>query len=400
MKPELRLQLLEILNGNNKGVLAEVYRTLTLPVATPYAAVVSLRNRLYDWQILASHAAQRPVIAIGNLTLGGVGKSPLVAWIVDYLIKQKLSPAVVSRGYHAKRQANLYDQPLTSDAAEPSPGQDAFKEYKFMNDEAQEFALKFPQVPYFLGSDRVAVCNALTQSHPQVDVILLDDAYQHRRIRRNCNILVIDALNPFGGDLVFPSGFLREPLEGIRRADLIVLNRGDLVNNAARDAIRSKIKRFNPTAGWIVVAQQPVEIFQYVNPQDSSTPNVATPQSLPYHVWREQNVNLCAAAFCGLGAPRGFEKTLTAEQIRLAAFLPFPDHFAYDLATVEYLNDQAEKCRADYFLTTMKDFVKLKKLANKLSRPLFALKIGVEFLQGEKIFCQTILTSLQSAPSV
>ncbi|MBQ7814392.1 MAG: tetraacyldisaccharide 4'-kinase, partial [Thermoguttaceae bacterium] len=187
------------LDGSAQTPVAQLFRVAASLVATPYSGVVRLRNRLYDAGLLRASQAPRPTISVGNLTLGGVGKTPFVGWLADYFTQTSQSPAFISRGYQAKRQRELFARvdavptPRSPQTAEPLKSQTPenaqtvssprsnlarFSQFQHFNDEARELALLFPETPHFLGSNRLEVASALVEARPDVDVLLLDDAFQ------------------------------------------------------------------------------------------------------------------------------------------------------------------------------------------------------------------------------
>ncbi|MBR2004064.1 MAG: tetraacyldisaccharide 4'-kinase [Thermoguttaceae bacterium] len=410
------------LDGTTQSLAAQTFRLAASFVATPYSGVVRLRNRLYDLGLLRSSKAPRPTISVGNLTLGGVGKTPFVGWLADFFTQTAQTPAFISRGYQAERQRELFARvdaaqttfsPQTAKTLKPlQASEDAqtvpisrldlgrFAQFQHFNDEARELALLFPETPHFLGSNRVEVAAALVEARPDVDVLLLDDAFQHRRIKRDLDVVLLDALNPFGGGRVFPAGFLREPIAGLARADVVLLNRADLVSVERRRAIRSEVERRNPAALFAEIAQIPRFIFSRRDAINAPFPCAADPPQVDgasatfappcpsslvredFATWRATRRGSRFLAFCGLGAPSGFRKTLETNELTPTSFVAFPDHCAYSANDFASLAAEAERIGADAILTTAKDFVKLPE-ATLAGRPLFALGIGVEFLSGE-----------------
>ena len=306
----------------------------------PYAAVMRLRNRLYDWGTLASCRAGVPVISVGNLTLGGTGKTPLVEWIARRLSGLGLRVAVISRGYGAG-------------GGRP-------------NDEALELARKLPGMLHLESPDRMSAARqAIRES--QCQVILLDDAFQHRRIARDLDIVMLDALEPFGFGHVFPRGTLREPVAGLRRAHVVVLSRAEVLDAPGREEIRGEVQRLAPQADWAEVVHAPRALIS------------AGGQQQPLESLRGTRL----AAFCGLGNPAGFRHTLEACGYEVAGFREFPDHHRYTNADVAWLAAWAERLGAAALVCTHKDLVKLgcEQLGG---RRLWAVQIALEFLSEGK----------------
>ncbi len=187
----------DIVSGRRRGAAAAVVRGAAALVEPFYAAAVRRRNRRYDRRAAAAHSAGVPVVSVGNLTLGGTGKTPMVRWIAQWFHSRGVRVAVVSRGYGSKAGR--------------------------ANDEALELERLLPDVPRLQNPDRVAAAREAAESLG-CRAIVLDDGFQHRRIARDLDIVLLDATEPFGFGHVFPRGTLREPIEGLRRAGVVVLS--------------------------------------------------------------------------------------------------------------------------------------------------------------------------------
>lgn len=280
-----------------------------------------------------------PVISVGNLTVGGTGKTPMVEWLARWFRERGVRVAIISRGYGAEAGS--------------------------LNDEALELEQKLPDVPHLQNPDRVeAGLTAVEEFETQL--ILLDDAFQHRRIHRDLNIVLIDALEPFGYGHLLPRGLLREPVANLKRADVIALSRSDAVDEATRAAIRSKAMKHAPQAAWLEVAHRPHSLL-------SSAGEESSVDSL--HGQR-------VAAFCGIGNPAGFRHTLDELGAEVVGFREFPDHHGYLRTEIEGLSSWIVSLQVDAVVCTHKDLVKV--CLNSLGdRPLFALRIGLEISHGE-----------------
>lgn len=203
-----------LVDGSARGFGPALARAALTGLSVPYAAAVACRNAAYDHGLLAAHAGGVPVVSVGNLTLGGTGKTPLVAWLARTWLERGLRPAIVSRGYGAARGAR--------------------------SDEAAELAIVLPDVPHVADRDRVAaVRRAAAQA---AEIVVVDDGFQHRRLARDLDILAVDATDPWGCGRLFPRGLLREPLSGVTRAHAVVLTRADAVARDERLAIRRRLE--------------------------------------------------------------------------------------------------------------------------------------------------------------
>ena len=181
----------DLVSGRRKGLLATLARGVLRVVEVPYTIAVSMRNRRYDRGTAEVHNVGVPIITVGNLTLGGTGKTPMVKWLAQRFQNAGLRVAIVSRGYGAAEGKH--------------------------NDEALELAQALPNVPHIQNRDRVAAAQQAIREFKS-QLMLLDDGFQHRRLGRDLDIVLLDALEPFGFEHVFPRGTLREPLAGLQRA--------------------------------------------------------------------------------------------------------------------------------------------------------------------------------------
>ncbi len=332
----------EILSGRRRGVGAGVLRGVLDVGEWFYAAAIRRRNRRYDRGLATIHRVGVPVLSVGNLTLGGTGKTPLVHWLARWFSERGIRVAVASRGYGA------------------TAGQ--------LNDEARELQRSLPNVPHLQDPDRVAAARqAIAAGGAQL--IVLDDGFQHRRLARDLDVVLLDALEPFGFGHVFPRGWLREPVEGLRRAGVVILSRADLLDAAGRAAVWQAVRQHAPEAVEAEVIHAPRRLIS------------ATGGEMPLDGLKGQPV----AAFCGIGNPAGFRHTLEACGCRLLGFRAFSDHHRYTPADSAQLSDWAKGLGASLLLCTGKDLVKLSP-DRFGDPPLWAIGIEIEFRSGFEPF--------------
>ncbi len=203
------------------GPLPGYMAPLTIPASWIYGAAVAARNARLD-RGGGVAAIDRPVVSVGNLTAGGAGKTPMVAWIADLLGAHGRKPVIAMRGYGAR-------------PPEPS-------------DEEAEYALRLPDVPVVADPDRLSALRRFLDANPAVDSVLLDDGFQHRRLARDLDLVLIDATRETLGDRLLPAGFLREPPSALRRADAVVVTRAVRVDDAIAAKIRAAHGR--PPVAW------------------------------------------------------------------------------------------------------------------------------------------------------
>ena len=391
MNASFSSKLRGFVDGSDVSLPARIFRTAGLPLSLLYSSLARIHHLTYDLGFRKSLRVPCVVISIGNITMGGVGKSPFVAKLTEILQAQGKTPGLISRGYKASSHQLQHESRVTPKMDE------RYQDYLIFNDEAKEFSLQFPDVPYFLHPDRRQAAKALLSYKSEIDVIVLDDAYQHRKIARDFNVLIIDALNPFGGRHVAPSGFLREPLSAIARADFIILNRADLISDSAKADIKTTIKKYAKTNLCGEVCQRPFNIYPKNNSVDSqSSSSQASP--IPFSFWKKEFRSRRILAFCGLGAPKGFQKTLEREGLNVVKFIEFPDHCSYSPRDIQLLAQSAEQLQIDCLLTTMKDFVKIVERPT-FSLPIYALEIRAEFLAGEALFLDKIDALFSPVPA-
>jgi tetraacyldisaccharide 4'-kinase len=328
----------ELVSGRRRGFVAACARAILRALELPYTAVVNWRNRRYDRRRLPIHRVHVPVVSVGNITLGGTGKTPTVEWLARWLSDQGVRVVLVSRGYGSRD-------------GEP-------------NDEAMELARKLPQVPHLLDPDRASAAQRAIERH-DAQLVLLDDGFQHRRLARDLDIVLLDASEPFGFGHVFPRGTLREPLAGLARADVIMLTRSQLIDAAERARIRGQVARYAPAAVWVEA--------NYVSEYLESP----TGQRQPVSTLASQSV----AAFCGIGNPAGFRQSLIACGYQVFAARELADHAAFTDANIRDLSQWADDLDVAAAICTCKDLVKIGDRWQS-SKPLWALAGRLDITQG------------------
>ena len=330
----------DLVSGRRRGVGASLMRMALRVAEAPYTWVVRWRNRQFDTGRRPVHEVAVPVVSVGNLTLGGTGKTPMVHWLADWLGRRKLRVALVSRGYGVRSR-----QP---------------------NDEALQLAQSLPDVPHLQNPNRVqAARRAVTEFECQV--ILLDDAFQHRHIGRDLDIVMVDALEPFGFEHVFPRGQLREPLAGLARADVVALSRADLVDLAQRRKIHDCIQRYAAGALWVELTHMPQALLSATGVRAAI----------------DQFIGRRVAAFCGIGNPGAFRQTLEKCGYDVVALREFPDHHPFRPAQLDQLGRWvADQRDVEAVICTHKDLVKVGT-AQLGDVPLWALAVRLGFLSGQ-----------------
>jgi len=340
-----------------RGPLQGACRALLWPAEATYGAVVCVRDLFYGRGWLKAHRAGLPVISVGNITAGGTGKTPLVAWLARFLLARGHSPAILSRGY----------------------GQDAGLG---VDDENAMLASLVPEAPVVVNPDRLEGAR-LAREHAGVDVLILDDGFQHRRIARDLDIVLLDALMPFGGGHLLPCGYLREPPGALGRADVVVLTRTDLVEPERLEEIKERVVRYAPHAAVACCVHNPCKLTEISRGQ--AGPEVPLGR-LAHGRW---------AAFCGIGNPDGFRRTLEKLGAQVAVFFAFPDHHPYRAREVERVLQAATAAGCEGVVTTQKDAAKAGRFALRPSAPpVFVLHVEVCFTAGLDVLQERVLRAV------
>lgn len=336
-----------LVSGRTRGLVATLLRAGLRVAEFPYSWIMVRRNHRYDRQRAEILRVDVPVVSVGNLTLGGTGKTPLVEWLARHFRARDLRVSIVSRGYGAEQGER--------------------------NDEALELELALPDVPHLQNPNRVEAAE-LAVEELDTQLILLDDGFQHRRLARDLDIVLLDATEPFGFEHVFPRGTLREPLVGLARAQVVVLSRADMLSAEQRQKIQQRVAQLAPDSVWCEVIHKPAVLLDAAG-------NEQPLDSLP-----DQKL----AAFCGIGNPDGFRHTLETLDCNVTDWREFPDHHNYSREDVQSLT--AWSANADQVLCTRKDLVKLG--VTKLGTvPLCAVGVQLEFLAGQEAL-EAVLNTL------
>lgn len=324
-----------------------------------YGLAVRSRNLAFDIGWKKTHHANVPVISLGNLTTGGTGKTPFAAFIARWFRVRGIRVCFLSRGYGAV------------------PGA--------ANDEALVLELLCPDVPHLQNADRVQSAQIACEEL-ESQLLILDDGFQHRRLARDLDIVLIDALHPWGHGYLLPRGLLREPLSGLRRADLVVVTRVDQASAEQVQAICQRVAAIRLNSDIVCVAFPAVRL---VNAAGVTEPL----QSL---------IGKSIGAFCGIGNPQAFEASLVQAGMHVASFRSFADHHPYSRQDIDDLRQWSAAAGAAAIVTTQKDLVKIG-LETLGDRPLWAIEIGTQIISGANLL-ETKLAELAgrllNSPSV
>jgi len=321
--------------GKNK----KIKRALLWLPAKAYELAVRLRVAAYETDHLRQKSLNATVISVGNLTLGGVGKTPFVQYIARYLKSEDHNVAVLTRGY--KRSSSgmrVLNHPSTDRTKTPIS-------YKEFGDEPAMLARSFPDIPIVIDRDRFAA-GAWAEHELGSDVLVLDDAYQHLRLARDLNILLLDATDPFGDFEMPPFGRLREPLYGIKRADAVIVTRADRPFDQAQ--MQAIVKLFCSDRVPILYFASSITALRHLETDEI------------YEVRRFAGWHVAIA--CGIGNPNAFSEDVLRAGINIVSESFFADHHPFTQQDLDQITRAAEDAGAEAILTTEKDAVRLQGL--------------------------------------
>lgn len=337
------------MNRREIGIIPHLILSL---LSFVYSFAVRVRIILYRTNILKSTAVRCPVISIGNLTVGGTGKTPVTMALTGLLKRSGMRPVIISRGYGRKG----------TDLAVVSDGAKLLSTPAESGDEPYLMATRLKDVPVIVSSDRVKAAEyAIDNFRP--DCVILDDGFQHIRLKRDINIILIDGDRGFGNGYLLPRGILREPLSRLADADIALVKGGRL---STADSSR---------LGTMML---PLMGFDYEPTAFIDLTNDTTVSLDEFKAAFSEKETL---ALCGIANPDSFIATLKTIGVSVRSKAFFPDHHDYTHDEIEAM----KKSDTDVIVTTEKDGVKLKRLAHLLKVPLFALRVEAVFKDSGRL---------------
>ena len=344
---------------DSPGRAAHAVLRATLRVASwMYGTAVATRTAAYRARLFATHRVPCPVVSVGNLTAGGTGKTPCVIYLTRHLQERGWRPVILLRGYGREGGTDLLvastGQGLVVPAAEAG-------------DEASLIAEALPGTPIIVAADRRRAAEVALGSL-RADVIILDDGYQHLRLHRDLDILLLDARAPFGSGALLPRGFLREPPGGTGRADLIILTRADQARDL--DQVEEDIRRLNGRAPLLRAVHRPVSLVRLADG------TVLPPTAL---------AGQAVVALSAIGSPEAFETTLRGLGASVAAVLRFPDHHRYREEELERAGREGRAAGATLLVTTAKDRARGGLPAQAGGLPVAVLEVEFVVTRGAEV---------------
>jgi tetraacyldisaccharide 4'-kinase len=325
------------------------------PLSVAYSAVTALRTAAYEKGLLKTSRLPVPVISVGNITVGGTGKTPLVAWISRALANEGRKVCVLTRGYG---RSNPRHRIVVSD------GSNVLADVAQSGDEPFWLAQSLKGVaPVICDSDRAAA-GQWAIANLGVDVFVLDDGFQHLQLARDLNVLAIDATDPWGGRRMLPNGRLRESLRGVSRADCAIITRAEQAPNIL--ALRNQLHELLGDRP-VFTSEMQTHRIRRLGPRQTDLR-----ETIPQPV----------LAFCAIGNPISFFNHLRKEGLEVTHARAFPDHYKYKGEDIAALSDDAKNMGAASLITTAKDEVKLGEFDFELPCYVVDITISIDHEDG------------------
>ncbi len=336
------------------------------PLALAFRAGVELRIAAYRRGWLKTRRLDRPVISVGNLTVGGTGKTPLVEWLAKSLLRQGRKPGILSRGHGRRRGADII-------VIEPRLGRDP--DPRSVGDEPALLARSLPEVPIIVGAERYQA-GRIAEERFSVDVHLLDDGFSHLALDRDVDVVILDSTEELSDQALLPAGRLREPFSALTRADFVILTRTELSDPRPLEA---RLRRIGPQAS---IFRGRTNLCRLVEVPSGGTLTPEALQGRPVY------------AFCGIGNPGAFFRDLAAWGFSAAGQQSFRDHHVYSASELKLLGVRARDLGAVAMLTTEKDAMNFPAVWQS-DVPVVCCAIQTEIGEAQA-FEEAVLASLES----
>jgi tetraacyldisaccharide 4'-kinase len=347
----MREYFYRIATDKEKGFGTGLMRCLTFLLSLLYGALVRILmfiNGLHPFRLPCK------VISVGNITLGGTGKTSLVELIAQYLKDNGHKAAIISRGYRRKTKNDT----------------DGFNGYGTMGDEPYMLSRNLKDTPVLVDPDRVRAARRAVRDYG-ADAVIFDDGFQQWRIKKDLEIVTIDSTNPFGNRRLIPRGVLRQPLSSLSRADVFVLTKTNLSSRV--DEIKAFLERVNPCATVFESVHMPVGFYELGESE----------KLLDIEALRGKTVTL----ICGIGDPASFEHLIRSRGINIGLSFTFPDHYYYTRKDLENIAVESRKKNIGTLVTTQKDSIRINPwILQDKSPAIYVLRIKVKIVNDEKGF--------------
>lgn len=351
--------------GRNEGFFL---RMLLFPLhflSLIYRVAVKIRSFFYASGLFKARRLDCKVVSIGNITTGGTGKTPTVAFIASHLQERGLRLAILSRGYRrAGKGIGIV-----------SDGEKIFLGPEEAGDEPYMLARRLKNIPVFVGADRYKLGRHAQENFP-LDLVILDDGYQHISLKRDLDILLVDGEKGFGNGFLIPRGPLREPLSGIKRAGIVLINKASAENAEVAD---------------IVMKIDPAPLLFKSNYRAERLVSVCSREQIDLKKLSGARV----MALSAIADPASFLSLISSLGGTIASEISFPDHYGYTSQDLKEVMEKARTAGAGFIVTTEKDAVKLEQLEPRMDTPIYYLEIDLDMRGDEQRFIDAVLTKIQ-----
>lgn len=375
----LQIYLYKLVHGEKPGFLAALVLGVLYVFSLIYGLGVRVKLGFYKNGFKKQHKLDCTVISLGNITVGGTGKTPTAQQLASIIYDMGYKVVILNRGYRAGWKG---DVGLVSD------GRKIFMSVNEAGDEAYLLAKNLPGVPVVIGKDR-AITGDYAVKQLKADVVILDDGYQHWKLARDLDIVLIDTRNVFGNNFMLPRGTLREPLANLARAHAYLLTKVDQSSHNARTSIRNVLARYNCVAPVVESIHNPRAFLEI---QDWYKKGLRCTK-----INLEAVRNKRVLAFSAIGNPSSFEQTVADTGVSSIEAVRFPDHHGYTMAEMQSIMQKAVDQGACALITTEKDAVKIPAEFIHSDRPLpvYILSIELDFVDGIEDFMALIKNVLK-----
>jgi tetraacyldisaccharide 4'-kinase len=361
----MQIYLYKLVHGEKSGATATFLLWLLRFMSFVYGIGVFVKLGLYKYGILRQHKLACRVISLGNITVGGTGKTPTALRLAAIIRDMGYRVVILNRGYRAAWRGSVG---LVSD------GRRIFMTVDEAGDEAYLLAKNLPGVAVVIGKNRT-ITGDYAVNNLKAEVIILDDGYQHWQLARDLDIVLIDTINVFGNNFLLPRGTLREPLTNLERADAVLLTKVDQSTDDARDAIRDTLALYNDRALIVESIHNPRNFIEIEDWYKGVRPETVALEAI-----RGRRV----LAFSAIGNPSSFEQTINDTGADVVDAVRFPDHHDYTMAEMQEVMQKAVDNEVCALVTTEKDAVKIPSefIHSDRPLPLYVLGIEVKFTDG------------------
>lgn len=368
-----------VITGTRTGLAPAFIRVVLTPLSWLYSITVRVRNGLYSSGIFKVKRLPCPVISVGNIAAGGTGKTPTAIWIARHLQAEGYRVAVLLRGY---RRQNRTATTVVSD------GDRIHGSIEESGDEAMMIARTVPGCIVIVGKDRYAAgCAATRMMGVSTGILILDDGFQHRRLKRDLDIVTVDSTQPFGTGTLLPAGTLREPRSALKRADMVLLTRTNLQSAPTFEPIKPSPPKSAALGG--IVDEDKIYESRHC---PTTLYELESKQFVPLNRLRGQ----CVLAVCGIGAPDAFAETLRQHGAKQVTLLAFPDHHRYRSEDFRQIHARADEIGSDLIVTTEKD---AQRMTGFKGLQCFVLAVSLEITKNQVEFSQRLMQTIHVPPS-